>query len=149
MNMKAKMDHLKRDGTLHPQPDKVSADLLGRSDFFDATDLVQMKYEMLRSVDVDKMSITEAARLFGLSRVAYYRARQQYGRSGLAGLLPAKRGPKGPHKLTDEVLAFVRCQIEDMSTAPDWKSLSRQVVEKFGVKANPRSIARAVGGREQ
>ncbi len=33
---------LKKEGTLHPNPDKVHADLLAKSPFFDANDLMQM-----------------------------------------------------------------------------------------------------------
>ena len=61
---------LKKEGTLHPNPDRVKSDLLAKSPFFDANDLMQMKYEMLRSVTVDQRSVAEAANTFGLSRVA-------------------------------------------------------------------------------
>ena len=135
---------LKKEGTLHPHPDKVRTDLIAKSRFFDENDLMQMKYEMLRSVDVDKQSVSEAARTFGLSRVAYYHARSQYQQHGLAGLLPRRRGPKRPHKFTSEVMSFIDEHLLATAGRPDWNFLSRQIEGKFGEKVHPRSVERAV-----
>jgi transposase len=101
-----------------------------------------MKYEMLRCADVEDSSATEAARRFGLSRVSFYQAKERYEASGLAGLLPRKKGPKGGHKLTDEVVGFVRERIEAGPSVPSWDQLSRSVEESFGIKVHPRSIER-------
>jgi len=145
------MDHdeerkqrLKKEGTLHPNPDRVHADLLEKSPFFDANDLMQMKYEMLRSVTVDQQPVTEAATTFGLSRVAYYHAWKQYQNHGLVGLLPCRSGPKLPHKFTTEVMSFIDQQLLEVEGQPDWSSLSRQIKARFGTKVHPRSVERAV-----
>ena len=74
---KERTQRLKKEGTLHPNPSKVDTDLTEKSPFFDTNDLMQMKYEMLRSVSVDQQSIADAAQMFGLSRVAYYHAQKQ------------------------------------------------------------------------
>ena len=137
-------ERLRDDGALHPRPERVTSELLTQSEFFDAEDGVQMKYEMLRSVHTDGLSVTEAARSFGLSRVAFYRARRQYRQKGLAGLLPQKRGPKGPHKLTDAIMAFVREQREGQVPPPDWREVSQGIQVAFDVVVNPRSVERAV-----
>lgn len=139
-----KIERLKQEGTLHPNPEKVQGEQLPQSPFFDPHDLVQMKYEMLRSVRADQRSVAEAARIFGLSRVAYYRAHEQYQDQGLAGLLPRKRGPKHPHKLSGEVIAFVEEQLAATTEAPDWERLREQIQERFETKIHPRSIERAV-----
>jgi len=143
-HLNTKRNRLRDEGVLHPHPEKVNADLLRQSDFFDANDLVQMKYEMLRSATVSTLSVTEAAQTFGLSRVAFYRVQQQFNDQGIMGLLPQKRGPKQPHKLTDAILDFVREQITDESTPSNWEAFSRQVREHFGTVIHPRSIERAV-----
>ena len=135
---------LKKEGTLHPKPDKVCSDLLAKSPFFDANDLMQMKYEMLRSVSADEQPVTEAAQTFGLSRVAYYTAQKQYQKHGLAGLLPRRRGPKHPHKFTPEVLSFIDEQLTTAKGRPDWNLLSKQIEAEFGIKVHPRSVERAV-----
>ena len=134
---------LKKEGTLHPNPDRVRADLLAKSPFFDANDLMQMKYEMLRSVSVDQQSVAEVAHTFGLSRVAYYHSRKQYQKHGLAGLLPRRRGPKHPHKFTSEVMSFINEQLTATGGRPDWNLLSKQIEDRFGIKVHPRSIERA------
>lgn len=138
-----KEGYLREAGSWHPQAGKVGAELTQDSDFFDAHDLVQMKYEMLRCVRVDGVSISEAAKAFGLSRVAFYRAQQQYDEQGMPGLLPRKRGPKQAHKLTPEVMAFVieqRASNEGVS----WQTLSERIAARFGTQLHPRSIDRAV-----
>ena len=135
---------LKREGTLHPNPEKVRTELVAQSPFFDANDLMQMKYEMLRSVSVDQQTAAAAARTFGLSRVAYYHARSQYESHGLAGLLPRRRGPKHPHKFNPEVMDFVDEQLAATSGSPDWSLLSKQIEARFGTKVHPRSVERAV-----
>lgn len=135
---------LKKEGTLHPNPEKVHTDLLTKSSFFDANDLMQMKYEMLRSVNIKQQSVTEASHTFGLSRVAYYHAKEQYQKHGLAGLLPDRRGPKHPSKFSPEVMAFIDEQLAAIEERPDWNFLSKQIEEKFGIKTHPRSIERAV-----
>jgi transposase len=137
-------ERLKKEGTLHPNPDKVKTDLLEKSPFFDANDLMQMKYEMLRSVSVDQQPIADAAHTFGLSRVAYYRAQDQYQRNGLAGLLPRRRGPKHPHKFTSEVMSFIEEQLAATGQRPDWNILSKQIEDMFGINTHPRSVERAV-----
>ena len=135
---------LKKEGTLHPYPDKVRTDLIAKSRFFDANDLMQMKYEMLRCVSIDQQSVAEAAHTFGLSRVAYYRAQEQYQQNGLAGLLPHRRGPKRPHKFTPEVMSFIYEHLATTAGRPDWNFLSKQIEDRFGAKVHPRSVERAV-----
>jgi transposase len=139
-----RVQRMKREGTLHPNPEKVRADLLEKSPFFDANDLMQMKYEMLRSVSVDQQSIAEAAYTFGLSRVAYYHAQEQYQKNGIAGLLPRRRGPKHPHKFTPEVMSFIEAQLAAVDQRPDWHLLSKQIEDRFGINTHPRSVERAV-----
>jgi len=143
-NDEQRTQRLKKEGTLHPYPDKVCTDLIAKSRFFDANDLMQMKYEMLRSVSADQQSVVEAAQTFGLSRVAYYHAQKQYQQHGLAGLLPRRRGPKHPHKFTSEVMSFIDEHLAATDGRPDWNFLSKQIENRFGAKVHPRSVERAV-----
>ena len=43
------------------------------------------------------------ARAFGCHRNTVWRLDQRFVQAGMAGVVPAKRGPKGPHKVTPEV----------------------------------------------
>src|SRR2546429_6949343 len=69
-------------------------------------DAVQVKYEMVRTVRAGGAPVTEAAAAFGYSRPACYAAAAALESAGLEGLVPARPGPRGGHKLTEEVLAW-------------------------------------------
>lgn len=138
-----KDQELRASGTLNPSAGDVSDTLFQESGFFDARDLVQVKYEMLRRAEVDRLPITQASAAFGFSRPAFYDARQAFEREGLAGLIPRKRGPKGGHKLTDEILAFLE-QARSGDPAPGPQDLAQLVLERFGVEVHPRSVERAL-----
>ncbi len=86
---------LSQQGALNPNPEAVLDEQFTTNDnFFDARDIVQVKYEMLRRV-ANGQSIDEAIRAFGFSsRQSFYRARLAFQQSGLAGLMPGRRGRK-------------------------------------------------------
>ena len=44
-----KAESLKKQGTLHPQPEVIKDDIFHSHEFFDPRDRVQVKYEMLRA----------------------------------------------------------------------------------------------------
>ena len=50
----------------------------------------------------------QVAAAFGIGVVTMWRWLEAYRRDGLAGLLPARRGPKGPGKLTPELTGKIR-----------------------------------------
>ena len=56
---------------LNPHPEQVTDPEFLASDFFDARDAVQAKYEMVRKVRAGGTPVTEAAAAFGYSRPAY------------------------------------------------------------------------------
>ena len=143
-----KREALKRYGTLNPHPDGVTDPLFHTGDFFDPDDLVQVKYEMLRRVRVDKQSVSQSASAFGFSRPTYYQAEDDFQRKGLAGLLPDKRGPRQSHKLTSDVLDFAaQLRSSDPSIRP--AELAAAVQKRFAITAHPRSIERALGRQEK
>src|SRR5207237_8252014 len=145
---KSKRDVLKRHGTLNPHPNVVTDPLFETGDFFDRDDVVQVKYEMLRRVTVDKQSVTQSAAAFGFSRPTYYQAEADFQRDGLFGLLPEKRGPRRGHKLTPEVLDFaIQLRASDPSLRP--LDLAAAIQERFAVNAHPRSIEGALGRQEK
>jgi transposase len=136
-----KRQTLRRHGALNPQPESVTHPLFQNSDFFDPDDLLQVKYEMLRQVQADESSISEAARAFGFSRPSFYQAQSAFQQDGVFGLLPHKRGPQGGHKLTEEVMEFVFQQrSQDASLTPD--QLAAAVQKRFQIQVHPRSIQR-------
>src|SRR5512132_4438509 len=96
----AKAQTLRQQGGLNVHPEAATDPLFQTGDFFDARDLLQVKYEMMRRVEVDKTPVTAAAAAFGLSRPAFYQAQRAVAQQGMAGLIPRKRGPHGAHKFT-------------------------------------------------
>lgn len=138
---------LLEEGTLNPSPDSVSDPTFQGSDFFDARDLVQVRYEMLRRVSVDNVSVASAAAEYGVSRPTYYQARASFAEAGVAGLVPKKRGPRGPHKLQGEILGFAEKQL--VAGEPiRARALARLIREEFSVKVHPRTIERALAGKK-
>ena len=136
-----KRQTLRRHGTLNPQPESVAHSLFQNSAFFDPDDLLQVKYEMLRQVHMDRESISEAARAFGFSRPSFYQAQSAFQQDGVFGLFPHKRGPQSGHKLTSEVMDFVLQQrSEDPSLTPG--QLAQAIQKQFRIRVHPRSIQR-------
>jgi transposase len=142
-----KARELARSRTLNPRPEAVIDEPFSSSGFFDARDLVQVKYEMVRRVETEGASVSAAAGAFGFSRQSYYTAAQALADEGLAGLVPAKPGPRGAHKLTSEVLDHLAgLRATDPGLRP--ADLAAAVAERFGVRVHPRSVERALARRE-
>jgi transposase len=143
-----KLQALQQQGTLNPKPETVRDPLFSDGEFFDPRDLLQVKYEMLRSVQTGGRAVTDAAEHFGLSRPTFYKTQSDFDRGGLAGLLPVKRGPRGPHKLTEEVMEFIEQQLtadQDLDTL----ALVERVDRRFGRRVHRRTIERALARREK
>jgi len=142
----AKSQYLQELGTLNPRPQLVLDELFRDSAFFDPRDLVLVKYEMLRRVRLEEMTVTEAASTFGFSRPSFYLAQSLFQQGGLAGLIPRRSGPQHAHKLSDEILDYLQQQqgLNELLRAPQ---LSQLVLEKFGLAVHPRSIERALHRR--
>jgi transposase len=135
-------------GALHSRPQAVHDPLFGSHDFFDPRDLVQVKYEMLRRVDVEGQPVTGTADAFGFSRPTFYQTQAAFTQQGIAGLVPRKRGPHGAHKLDDTVMAFVTAlRAEDPTRSV--RALLPRIHERFGLEVHPRSLERALTRREK
>jgi len=141
----SKQHGLRNHGCLNRKAEAVSDPLFIQNEFFDAHDLVQVKYEMLRRVEYDSVPIGRAARGFGFSRPAFYQAQRAFQREGLPGLIPRKTGPHGRHKLTAEVVDWmVGERARDASIRSS--VLAERVAERFGIRVHARSIERALTG---
>jgi len=138
-----KTETLRQQGTLHPAPASIVDSRFAGSDFFDARDLVQARYEMLRRVRTEGHSVTETTMWYGVSRPTFYKLQAAFEREGLWGLLPRKRGPKGRHKLRPEVMVALAAarQAEPML---DTTRLVALVWERFGIDVHARTVERAL-----
>jgi transposase len=141
---RSKADVLAEDGTLNPAPDKVRDAKFRQGEFFDPRDAVQVKYEMLRRVFIEKASVTDVSNEYGISRPTYYQAKADFEQGGISELVPKKRGPRGPHKIQGDVLAFLRAQLSPGEPIRA-RELAKLIQQEFGLDVHPRTIERAVG----
>jgi transposase len=143
-----KADTLRAHGALHPHPEAVRDPLFSSHEFFDARDLVQVKYEMVRRVEVEGHSIAATTAAFGCARPTFYHAQTALKTQGIPGLIPRKRGPRGAHKLDATVMAFVRGLRTDDATLTTPAVLG-QIRRRFGLAVHRRTLERAIRREEK
>ena len=144
-----KRAELRRHHALNPRPEAVSDPCFrGDNPFFDASDIVQVKYEMLRRVREEGHPVSEASAAFGFSRPSFYQAQAAFQESGLPGLVPERPGPKRAHKLSEPVLGLLE---DALAQEPSLTSaaLCQLLKERLGLSVHPRSIERALGRRRK
>ena len=139
---------LKENGTLNPHPEAVTDPLFQEEAFFDARDLLQVKYEMLRRVQKDGWPVVRAVEAFGFSRPSFYKALAIFEQEGVGGFAPKKRGPKTAHKMSNEIVAFVAEILEEEPKITPIL-LAQRIEQRFNLSVHPRSIERALMRREK
>jgi len=135
-----KRQHLREAGLLHPQPERVRDPLFEQApQFFDAEDHLQVRYELLRAHLVDRDAVSAICCRYGISRQTFYNLQDKFAGQGSSGLLPKQPGPKGPRKLTAQVLAFIRQRLVQ-DGAPSTLELREEIQQKFGLALHRRTI---------
>ncbi|MCG2789880.1 MAG: helix-turn-helix domain containing protein [Actinomycetia bacterium] len=139
----AKRRALDQNATLNKNADKVADPKFKNIAFFDPDDLLQVKYEMLRSAQKDGTGVIKASKTYGFSRITFYKVSKAFKESGLVGLIPQKKGPRRAHKLTGEVMEFVK---ELIRQKPGMRSsgIKEEIKERFSITVHKRSIERAI-----
>ena len=97
---------------------------------------MQVKYEMLRRVSIEKAPVTLATEEYGVSRPTYYQTKASFDKGGVARFVPRKRGPRGPHKLQGEARAFVEQQLVAGEPVRA-RELAKLIQQKFGLAYIP------------
>ena len=138
-----KQDRLRKAGTLNRTPENVSDPMFATDNFFDARDLLQVRYEMVRLVRLGKATLAQAAARFGVSRPTCFRMVKSFDRGGLQGLIPAPRGPRGPHKITAEMLRFVD-DYRARHGRVGARRLAPLIEAEFGVRVHPSGLEKAL-----
>lgn len=138
-----KLEALRAERSVNPRPEAVVDEAFAASVFFDARDLVQVKYEMVRKARVDGVTVTRAADAFGFSRPSFYEASAALETGGLPALVPARPGPRRAHKLTDEIVGFARSRRDDDLSLRS-SDLAAAIAARFGIRVHPRSVERAL-----
>jgi transposase len=138
-----KVEALRAERSLNPRPEAVTDEGFVSSGFMDPRDVVQVKYEMVRRVRVDGETVSAAAAAFGFSRPTFYDAADALDASGLAGLVPARPGPRRAHKLTEVVVTFAQGMLDEDPSLSS-VDLVEAIGDRFGVSVHPRSVERAL-----
>jgi transposase len=146
-SQRAKAQALSEEGTLNPTPENVRDPKFLANEFFDPRDIVQVRYEMLRRVSVENVSVTDVAQDYGVSRPTYYQAKGHFAAAGIAGLVPKKRGPRGPRKLQGETLKFVEKQVVPGEPIRA-RQLAASIRQKFDLAIHPRTIERTLARKK-
>ena len=136
-----KTQRLQQSGTLNPNPEKIVDPLFADSEFFDPRDLLQVRYEMVRRSE--EAPLRDTAERFGASVPTCVRANRAFREGGLQALIPQRRGPRGAHKITPEILAFVEDYRARHGTVGSRK-LVPLIAEHFGVSIHPRGLDKAL-----
>ncbi len=132
--------------TLHPAPERVRAAVfLKHPGFFDVSDELQVKYEMLRAHFLDDQPVTTTCTAFGYSRQTFYLLRDRLAHRGLDGLRDARPGPVGPRTCTPAVVTFLHAQRADDPTLSIPALLDR-LQRTHGVRLHRRTVERILGG---
>jgi len=133
---------------LNPRPETVRDPLFANSPFFDPNDLLQVRYEMVRRHRIDGRGISKVAADFGVTRPTFYKADKAVKTNGLGGLLPGRRGPKGGHKLSEEVIAFA-AKLKADQPEMTMKQRLEAIKARFGIEVHRRSLERSLAGKKK
>ena len=129
---------------LNPHPEQVTDAEFLASDFFDARDAVQVKYEMVRKVEAGRRPGHRGRRGVRVLPPGLLR------RGRRAGVLRAGRAGAGPARAARRAASSPRRSAPGpRSSWPPTRRCARRswparIEEAFGVRAHPRSIERAL-----
>jgi len=142
MMAKSKIDRLKESGTLNPHPESVTDALFSDGAFFDRNDLLQVRYEMIRS-HTKSVTLKEIAKRYGMSVPTCVRLKRDYREGGMQALIPSRPGPRGPRKITPEMLEFAKTHLKQHANT-SIRCLAELVSEKFKVNIHFSGLHRAL-----
>ncbi len=138
-----KAEFLKKEGMLNSKPERVLHPLFQNQAFFDPLDLLQVRYEMLRSARAEELTVTEACHLFGFSREYFYRLERDFMSSGYTGLLGSTRGRRPLVALNQEIVNFIihRKMSEPRLTGEE---LRQELKDIYQVDCSRRTVERII-----
>ncbi len=102
---------------------------------FDTDDRAQVSYVMAALDTAGGATKIEIASAFGVHRNTVARVHERLEQGGLAALVRGKRGPKGPHKVTEEIRELVFGNSQMSST-----EVAQLVFQELGVRLTSSRI---------
>ncbi len=144
MDKHKKQKNLKERGLLNPKPERITDPLFKeKSEFFDPSDLLQTRYEMVRSHQVDQASVVDICQRFGVSRQTFYTLLKKFLNEGSAGFLAKKVGPKSPSKLNADIMAYIESRFV-MNRDVKARELMLEVQEQFETVFHKRTVEKVL-----
>ena len=136
---------LKEVRAFNENPERVRVHIFHINPFFDPADKAQVKYEMLRSRELEGRPLKKICEEFGYTRERYRAIMARFCSEGMAGLFDQKRGRRNPIKVTEEVRS---CLCKEHERDPDLKpaELIKRCKKKTGIEISRRTLYRV---REQ
>ena len=139
----SKRAFLEKEGLLNAKPDRVSHPLFETLDFFDPFDLPQVRYEMIRSARVEKLTVAEACKLFGFSREYFYKLERVFMARGYVALLGSTMGRRPIIALNQEIVNFItHRKIEKAGLSGE--KLRQEIQKLYKVDCSRRTVERIV-----
>lgn len=136
----AEIIFLQRARCLHPAPERVHDERFQEEGgFFDPKDIVQVKYELLRSCEVEDGDVASACMRFGFSRTTYYKVYEAFLHGGIPSLMGRPRGRPQPIKLNEIVLGYL---IAEKAKNPKLAAseMVAHVLRRYNVQISKRMI---------
>ena len=136
-----KKDILIKNGTYNKNHSKVKNERFREGGFYDPMDIVQVRYEMIKDAEDRGGAIGQATGEYGYSRASYYNIKDDFEKGGMTGLVPDKRGPKTPRKLTGDLQDFIKDYVKgDPSASP--AKIAAAIEAARGVTVSKRTVER-------
>lgn len=131
---------LQRAHCIHRAPEKVhDKRFQEESNFFDPKDIVQVKYELLRSCIVEGNDVASACMRFGFSRTTYYKVYETFIQGGIPSLMGRPRGRPRPIKLNEIVLGYLIAE-KAMNPKLSASKMFTDVMNRYNVQISVRMI---------
>ncbi len=131
---------LRRAHCIHPAPEKVLDERFQEEGgFFDPKDIVQVKYELLRSSIVEGSDVASTCVRFGFSRTTYYKIHVAFLDGGLPYLMGRPRGRPQPIKLNELVLGYLIAEKAKNPTLSASEMVTH-VIDRYEVEISVRMI---------
>ncbi len=138
-----KQEVLSSIGAINKSPEKVTNRLFLSNDFFDPLDNVQVKYEMLRSNQVEKHKVTHVCNQYCYSREAFYVILRKFKSKGIAGLVEGVRKKKNTIMLNESIINTI-IQVKFHDPDISGAKLAEKINVKFRTDYKKRAIEKAV-----
>lgn len=136
-----KEEKLRSSNTYNSKSSRVNAPCFADNEMMDPHDLLQVRYEMVRAIELDNKSIKDTCSEFGVSASTARRYVRDLKEGGLIALVPEKKGPAGPTRLSKEAAEFIDNYLKEFPKASGGK-VHRALETKLHTGVSKRTVER-------